>query len=370
MESKQENNNNFDHKTQLTTGILLTNLGTPDSPTPVGLKRYLAEFLWDPRIVDMPRVLWWILLRIILIIRPGRSAAAYRKIWTEDGSPLLAISQKQKQAIERSLGSLFTGPLVVELGMRYGQPSIKTAMEKLRDVHANRVLVLPLYPQYSCSTTASTFDAVANTVKQWRWVPELRFINSYHDFPAYIEALANSIKESWEANGQSQMLLFSFHGTPMRFLETGDPYHCMCQTTARLVAERLGLVESRWQVTFQSIFGREKWLQPYTMNTLETLAHSGVGSVDIVCPGFSADCLETLEEIQEENCNAFLKAGGQQFNYIPALNDRVDHIHALCDLIRNHTLGWLDSAERWDALLHQQINNDRAERAMALGAKQ
>ncbi|MDH5325036.1 MAG: ferrochelatase [Gammaproteobacteria bacterium] len=366
---KIEDNQEFDHKTQLTTGILLVNLGTPESPTASALRRYLAEFLWDPRIVDLPRWLWWFILKVILLIRPRRSAAAYKKIWTEAGSPLLVISQRQKEVIERSLSSLYTGPIVVELGMRYGNPSIAYALQRLRQAHAQRVLVLPLYPQYSCSTTASTFDAVAAAVKNWRWVPELRMVNSYHDFPPYIEALANSIKESWGANGQAQMLLFSFHGTPMRFLETGDPYHCMCQTTARLVAERLGLVESRWQVTFQSIFGREKWLQPYTINTLETLAHSGVRSVDVVCPGFSADCLETLEEIQEENCHAFLNAGGKEFRYIPALNDRVDHVHALCSLIQMHTLGWLDTAERWDAQVHQQANVDRAERAKALGAK-
>jgi ferrochelatase len=282
----------------------------------------------------------------------------------------LAISQKQLAAIRVRIGELTQAPVVVELGMRYGNPSIKSALEKLSQANVDKVLVFPLYPQYSSSTTASTFDAVAQAVADWRWVPELRFINNYHDVPAYIDALVSTIQESWQKNGQSQMLLFSFHGTPKRFLTTGDPYHCHCQATARLVAEQLGIVESRWQVTFQSIFGREEWLQPYTINTLQTLAKSGVKSVDVVCPGFSADCLETLEEIDEQNREAFLKAGGESFHYIAALNDRPDHIDALVGQIRKHFGGWLDFSAPWDSKLHEQINADRAQRAVALGAKQ
>lgn len=360
----------FRHKTQLKIGILLTNLGTPDAPTAAALRSYLREFLWDKRIVDLPRPVWWLMLQVILLIRPGRSAKNYNKIWTDAGSPLLAISQQQLAAIRRRVSELTQAPVVVELGMRYGNPSIEHALQKLHEADAQRVLVFPLYPQYSSSTTASTFDAVARAVKDWRWVPELRFINTYHDDPVYIDALVNSIQESWKQHGQAQMLLFSFHGTPKRFLTTGDPYHCYCQTTARLVAEQLGIVEGRWQVTFQSIFGREEWLQPYTINTLETLAQSGIKSVDVVCPGFSADCLETLEEIEEQNRDAFLKAGGERFHYIPALNDRPDHIEALLGQIRTHLSGWLDLSQAWDSKAQEQANVDREQRAMALGAKQ
>jgi ferrochelatase len=360
----------FSHRSQLTTGVLLANLGTPDEPTTPALRRYLKEFLWDPRIVDLPRPLWWMILQVILAIRPARSAKNYQKIWTDAGSPLLAISNKQLEAIRQRIETVYEAPVAVELGMRYGNPSIASALQKLRAANANRVLVFPLYPQYSSSTTASTFDAVAKTVKTWRWVPEFRFINHYHDSPLYIEALASSIKEAWQQNGQSEMLIFSFHGTPKRFLTTGDPYHCMCQSTARLVAERLGLVESRWQVTFQSIFGREEWLQPYTINTLRTLAQSGTKSVDVICPGFSADCLETVEEIDQENRAAFLEAGGASFHYIPALNDRADHIDALMQLVQTHMSGWLTPGETWDKAMHEQQNLDREQRAIALGAKQ
>ena len=360
----------FSHKSQLKTGILITNLGTPDAPTAAALKSYLREFLWDKRVVDLPRPVWWMILQIILLIRPSASAKNYKKVWTESGSPLLSISKKQLEAIGQRISELSQAPVEVELGMRYGNPSIKHALQKLWQANVHRVLVFPLYPQYSSSTTASTFDAVAQAVRDWRWVPEFRFINGYHDDPLYIDALVNSIQESWKQNGQSQMLLFSFHGTPKRFLTTGDPYHCQCQATARLVAEQLGIVESRWQVTFQSIFGREEWLQPYTINTLETLAKSGVKSVDVVCPGFSADCLETLEEIEEQNREAFLKAGGETFHYIPALNDREDHIDALVEQIRTHLGGWLDLSKPWDSKLHEQISSDREKRAISLGAKQ
>jgi len=360
----------FRHRDQLKTGILLTNLGTPDAPNTAALRSYLREFLWDKRIVDTPRPLWWMVLQAILLIRPRMSAKNYQKIWTDKGSPLFAISERQVAAVRQLISEQTEAPVVVELGMRYGNPSIKHALEKLRDANAQRILVFPLYPQYSSSTTASTFDAVAEAVRDWRWVPEFRFINGYHDDPQYIEALFNSVQESWQKNGQSQLLLFSFHGTPKRFLTDGDPYHCFCQTTARLVAEQLGIVQNRWQVTFQSIFGREEWLQPYTINTLETLAKSGVKSVDVICPGFSADCLETLEEINELNRHAFLKAGGESFHYIPALNDRPDHIEALLGQITNHLSGWLDFSQPWDSKQHEQANKDREQRAMALGAKQ
>lgn len=358
----------FSHKDQPSTGILVTNLGTPDAPTPAALRRYLREFLWDPRIVDLPRPLWWMLLQVILLIRPGRSAAAYEKIWTEQGSPLLDISRRQLQAISGKLQSELSQPVVVELGMRYGQPSIADALNRLHEAHAQRVLVLPLYPQYSSSTTASTFDAVAAAVKHRRWVPELRFINSYHDDPHYIAALAASLREAWKSRAPADRLIFSFHGTPQRFLTTGDPYYCQCQATARLVAEHLQLKDEQWQVTFQSIFGREQWLHPYTIDTLRELPGQGIKSVDIICPGFSADCLETLEEIEVENRDAFMEAGGEDYHYIPALNDRTDHIDALTQLIRQHLQGWLEQPAH-DAATREQINQLRWQRAQALGAE-
>jgi len=357
---------NFSHAQSPTLGILLTNLGTPDAPTTPALRRYLREFLWDPRIVDMPRLLWWCILQVILLIRPAKSAQAYQKIWDEkEGSPLLAISRRQADALRAALQENFNIPVVVELGMRYGNPSITSALQKLREARAQRILVLPLYPQYSSSTSASTFDAVAAAVKSWRWVPELRFVNQYHDHAGYIEALSNSIEEAWSRHDKPKKLLFSFHGTPKRFLMTGDPYFCQCQKTARLVAEKLQLKDQEWKVTFQSIFGREEWLTPYTIETLKEMGKQGIDSVDVVCPGFSADCLETLEEIEEENRHAYLEAGGKQYHYIPALNDRTDHIQALISIIKQHSQGW-----EHDATLQEDEVKRRWERAQQLGATQ
>jgi len=331
----------YQHQRQPVMGILITNLGTPDAPTTTALRRYLKQFLWDPRVVDLPRLIWWFMLRVILMIRPAKSARSYQKIWDNNtGSPLLSISIQQLQALRKLLADSIDRPIVVELGMRYGNPSIASALQKLRDANAQQILVLPLYPQYSSSTTASTFDEVAKVVKSWRWVPEFRFINQYHDDPGYIDALANSVKEAWAGHKQPGKLLFSFHGTPERFLLSGDPYFCQCHKTARLVAERLLLQDDQWQLTFQSIFGREPWLQPYTIETLTTLANQGIASVDVSCPGYSADCLETLEEIKQENCHAYQQAGGGEFHYIPALNVRMDHIKALADIIRHHSANW------------------------------
>lgn len=324
-----------------TLGILVTNLGTPDEPTPKALRRYLAEFLWDPRIVDLPRPLWWLILHgIILRTRPSRSAAAYRKIWGDGGSPLLEISKKQvgklRQRLEEELGD----STKVVLGMRYGNPSIASALEALRGANIQRLLVLPLYPQYSCSTTASTFDAVAQVFRQWRLIPETRLVNNYYDHHGYIGALASSIREAWQRGKPGERLLFSFHGTPLRFHDEGDPYYWQCHETARLVAENLGLEKGSWQVVFQSRFGKEEWLKPYTDETLTKLARTGVKNVDIVCPAFSADCLETLEEIVVENHQLFIDAGGEVLNYIPALNERDDHIQTLAELVVKHTRDW------------------------------
>ena len=318
-------------------GILLVNLGTPDSPEVSDVRRYLAEFLNDPRVVETPRLLWKLILHgIILRTRPKHSAAAYRKIWTEEGSPLLTISRRQAAALQTELNLREGGRFFVALAMRYGNPSIGDALEQLRQNNARRVLVLPLYPQYSATTTASTFDAVTDVLRRWRWLPELRFINHYHDDPGYIDALAASVQAFQQQQGEPQRLLFSFHGIPQAYADGGDPYPEECRTTARLLAERLGLRDDQWSLSFQSRLGRQQWVEPYTDQTLQQWGGYGVKSVQVLCPGFSADCLETLEEIAQENRDAFQQVGGGEYRYIPALNDAPDHIRLLADLVQRH----------------------------------
>lgn len=317
------------------TGILLVNLGSPDAPTPAALRRYLKEFLWDPRVVEAPRVLWWLVLNgIILNTRPAKSAKKYAGVWTPEGSPLLAITRRQAEALSARLG------LPVEPAMRYGNPSVAAGIERLMAAGIGRILVLPLYPQYSATTTASVFDAVADALKARRVLPALRFVDDYHDHPAYIDALAASVREHWCAGDRGERLVVSFHGIPKRYADAGDPYPERCAGTARLLAEALGLREDEWLMTFQSRFGREEWLQPYTDVTLARIAGEGVRSVDVICPGFAADCLETLEEIADENREVFLKAGGEGFRYVPALNERQEHIAALADLAGQNLAGW------------------------------
>ncbi len=312
------------------TGVLLTNLGTPDAATTKAVRRYLKQFLWDRRIVEMPRIPWWFILNgIILRTRPGRSAELYKSIWTEKGSPLLVISQAQQKALQEKLGET----IKVELGMRYGNPSIPSALEKLKQQGIKRIIILPLYPQYSSTTTASTFDEVANTFKNWRNLPHLQFISRYYNHPEYIRALCNSIQEHWSTHGKAEKLMLSFHGCPQKHYIQGDPYFDECMETARQVARQLDLPEERWIVTFQSRFGRAEWLKPYTDETLKELAGNGTTSLDVICPGFSADCLETLEEIAVENQKYFIEHGGKKYHYIPALNSRDDFINALVSLI-------------------------------------
>lgn len=318
-------------------GVLIVNTGSPGEPTSGALRGYLREFLWDPRIVDVSRPLWWLILNLfILPFRPSVSALRYRQIWTADGSPLLATSRKQAEAIQESLGATAS----VALGMRYGRPSIADAMRSLRDQGCERLLVLPLFPQYSAPTTASVMDAVSAELSRWRVVPELRFVNHYHDDEAYLRAIESSIREHWARAGEPDRLLFSFHGMPARYREAGDPYFWQCHRTARAVAQALGLVTTRWQVSFQSRFGYGEWTQPYTDRLVEEWAHEGVASLDIICPGFSADCLETLEEIDISTRALFLRSGGRRFRYIPALNDREDHIAALSTIMRRNMEGW------------------------------
>lgn len=312
------------------TGVLLANLGTPEAPTPAAVRRYLRQFLSDRRVVDLPPLLWRPILEgLVLPTRPRRSAHAYGRIWTAEGSPLLTISRRQEAALRSRLAGR---EVAVALGMRYGRPSIPEALEALRAAGISRLVVLPLYPQYSSASTASTFDAVATELRRWIAVPEVRFIAHYHDRPWYVRAVADSVREVWRAEPPAARLLFSFHGMPKRTEAAGDPYAAQCRDTARRVAAELGLVEDRWSLSFQSRFGAAEWLQPYTDRTLQALGAEGV-DVDVVCPGFAADCLETLEEIAITDREIYSAAGGGRFRYIAALNERPDHIEGLAALI-------------------------------------
>jgi ferrochelatase len=327
-------------KALATTAILLCNLGTPDAPTAPALRRYLGEFLSDSRVVEIPKALWWLILHgIILRTRPKKSAAKYASVWRPEGSPLKVWTEKQALMLRGYLGE--RGHAVeVRFAMRYGNPSIAAQLDQLKADGVTRVLILPAYPQYSGTTTASVFDAVYTWAARVRRIPEFRFINHYHDDPGYIAALAGKIRRHWQQSGQAEQLLMSFHGVPERTLHLGDPYHCECHKTARLLAESLGLSKDRYKVTFQSRFGKAKWLEPYTEPTLIELARSGVKSVDVVCPGFTGDCLETLEEIAMEARHAFLAAGGTAFHYIDCLNDSTEWLAALSDIAIRHLGGW------------------------------
>jgi ferrochelatase len=360
----------FSHEQEPCSGILLANLGTPDQPTARAVRRYLREFLWDPRVVEVPRPVWWLILNgFILPLRSGQSARRYRMIWTEAGSPLLNITQRQAAAVAERLRARCAGAVKVAVGMRYGNPSIADALNELREAGVRRLLIFPLYPHYSATTTASTFDAVAKELGTWRWIPELRIINHYHDDAAYIKAVAESIRDAWNQAPPGEKLLFSFHGLPRRNLLAGDPYHCECHKTARLIADYLQLGAEDWAVSFQSRFGPAEWLKPYTSELLKEWAKQGVKSVDVICPGFAADCLETLEEIDQENRQFFLKAGGEQYRYIAALNDDPRHIETLVQIILNHGAGWPELTPDFDRAAATRAREETRQWAQALGAE-
>lgn len=331
----------FKHDRAPTTGVLLVNLGTPEAPTPSAVRRYLAEFLSDPRVVEMPRLLWLMILHgIILRIRPKPVARAYASIWMEEGSPLMVHSRSLTDAVQKTYLQHESGPVHVQLAMRYGRPCIQKALESLCNKNVERLVIIPLYPQYSATTTATVFDAVTDTLRKWRWLPEFRMLMHYHDHPLYINAISKSIKNSFDQHGKPDRLLMSFHGLPQRLLHAGDPYYCHCQKTGRLVAEQLGLSADDYAITFQSRFGREPWLQPYTDVTLKSWGKQGVGHVQIVSPGFAADCLETLEELSIQNREFFTEAGGKEFHYIPALNASQNHVELINALIKQEMAGW------------------------------
>ena len=365
-------NTPHDHAARERIGVLVTNLGTPDAPTTGAVRRYLAEFLADPRVIELPRWVWRLILHgVVLRIRPRRSAHAYASVWTPEGAPLLVNSRAIADALEARWvdvpGTHRTGKepsrVAVALGMRYGAPSIPEALHALREAGAARIAVLPLYPQYSGATGGSTFDAVARALSGWRRVPALRFVDHYHDDPGYIDALAASIEAAWSEGGRPDRLLFSFHGLPRRYLDAGDPYHCECHKTARLVVQKLNLDPDRWHVAFQSRVGREEWLRPYTDETLIEWGRERLERVDVVCPGFSADCLETLEEIGIRGRESFVAAGGGQLRYIPALNAGEAHIEALAALVERAISDWL--ADPGD---DEASRERRTALALALGA--
>jgi ferrochelatase len=351
----------YSHGQAAKTAIVYCNLGTPEAPTASALRRYLAEFLSDPRVVEIPRLLWLAILHgIILRVRPAKSAHKYASIWTPDGSPLKVWTERQAQALQAAFSAT---TVQVRYAMRYGSPAIPAVLEELKVQGVNRVLVLPAYPQYSGTTTASVFDAVYTWGLRTRNLPEMRFVNHYHDHPGYIQALAHKIQAHWDTHGRAEQLVMSFHGVPERTLHLGDPYHCECLKTARLLAEALQLPKDQYKVCFQSRFGKAKWLEPYTEPTVRQLAQTGTKSIDVVCPGFVSDCLETLEEIAMEVKAAFLEEGGERFHYIECLNDSPLWIEGLQAIAQSHMGGWPTSD------LPQAERTASREAALALGAK-
>ena len=333
----------FTHGTPARTGILLVNLGTPDAPTAKAVRPYLKEFLSDPRVVEIPKPIWWLILNgIILNVRPKKSAAKYATIWTDEGSPLRVHTDKQAKLLQGYLGERTKAPLVVDYAMRYGNPSIPSVLRKLKEQNCQRILVVPMYPQYAASSTATAFDVVFDVLRHMRNTPALRTIRNYHDYPGYIKALAKNINDYWMKNGRPDKLVMSFHGVPRYTLEKGDPYHCECQKTSRLLAQQLGLKTEQYTLSFQSRFGKAEWIKPYTTATLQELGKQKTRRVDVVCPGFVADCLETLEEIAQEGKEDFQHAGGGEYHYIPCLNEQNDWMHALTDLVMENLHGWLN----------------------------
>ena len=324
-------------------GVMLVNLGTPENPDAASVRKYLAQFLSDPRVIRVPRLLWWLILHgVILRVRPGKVAKLYQTIWTDEGSPLLSISRKQQSALQMQLEKDIGQFIPVELAMSYGEPSLVSAGRKLATRDVERIIVLPLYPQYSSSTTAAVFDGLADALKPCPDIPELIFIREYWQRDDYLQALANSVQEYWNEHGQPDRLLMSFHGIPQRYEDTGDPYPTQCRNTAKGVASRLKLADDQWTESFQSRFGREEWVKPYTDVLLEQWGNDdSINRVDVICPAFAADCLETLEEIEEQNKVTFLEAGGKAYHYIPCLNDRPDHIAMFSKLIQERAKAWL-----------------------------
>ncbi|MDD5631932.1 MAG: ferrochelatase [Methylococcales bacterium] len=312
-------------------GVLLANLGSPAAPTTRAVRRFLKDFLWDPRVVNLPRPLWWLILNFfVLPFRPSRSAKSYQKIWHEKGSPLTYLT---RQLTEKVTEKLKVKGIITNYAMRYGEPSIATQLRVFKKEGITDLIVLPLYPQYSSTTTASIYDDLVKELNQWRHLPSLQFISDYHQDASYIAAVTESIEQAWREQSKNELLIMSFHGLPAVLTKWGDPYFHQCHKTAVLIAEKLGLDEKQWMIVFQSRFGKAEWLKPYCVDTLRNLPVQGVKTVDVVCPGFAVDCLETLEEIAMENKSIFMEAGGTGYRYIPALNDSAAHVNAIVNLL-------------------------------------
>lgn len=323
------------------TAVLLVNLGSPAAPTRKALRKYLQQFLHDYRVIDLSRWKWCpILYGIVLNTRPQKSAKAYEEIWWEEGAPLIVITERQTDKLRAMLHAEGYGDLIIDYAMRYGEPSIASRLQAFAQAGVRRVLVIPMYPQYADATTASVFDGVAFALRKQRSIPEVRFVRDWHNHPLYIKALADSARAHFATHGQADMLLFSFHGEPLRYVQEGDDYLRHCQETVRLLAQELALEEGRYRLVFQSRFGKEEWLQPYADEEIARLGREGVAHVSVMCPGFSADCLETLEEMAMGNRELFLENGGGRYDYISALNDDPAHIALLAALVRQHTAGW------------------------------
>jgi len=354
----------YSHGSSLRIGILLINLGTPEAPTPGAVRTYLKEFLSDPRVVEIPRILWWPILNLfVLNTRPKVSAQRYAQVWMSEGSPLRVHTERQTTLLRGYLGERANSlPLTVDYAMRYGKPSIPDKLQEMKALRCDRILLLPLYPQYSASATATAFDAAFRCFQDMRNQPAVRTVRGFHDHPGYIAALAQNVRDYWMKSQRPDVLVMSFHGVPRATLDKGDPYHCECQKTGRLIAEALGLKQERYRITFQSRFGRAEWLRPYTADVLVDLARQKAGRVDVICPGFVSDCLETLEEIAIEGKAIYLNAGGRDFHFIPCLNERNDWLHALADIITSNLVGWGDSAT------HETLEMSRL-RALSMGAK-
>jgi ferrochelatase len=352
------------HRCAAKAGILMVNLGTPEAPTAKALRPYLKQFLGDPRVVEVPRPIWWLILNgIILPFRAPKSAKAYAEVWTEEGSPLLVNNRRLAEKLASNL-SQDLPDIQFELAMSYGKPSIPDALDRLQAANVQRLLVLPMYPQYSATTTASVFDQVTLWMQNQRWFPELRFINDFYRQESWQDAIVNSIRGFQTEHGKPDKLLFSFHGIPKRNLLAGDPYHCQCKFSARHIATRLGLRDDEWMVTFQSRLGKAEWLKPYTDQTLEELGHSGVKNLQVVCPGFSIDCLETLEEIAMEGKEEFIEAGGEDLKYIPCLNDSDEHVSVLRELCLRHGQGWPEfEGQTAESEEHIRIRLEETEKA-------
>ena len=354
----------FSHGSQPRIGVLLIQLGTPDTPTPPAVRAYLKELLSDTRVVEIPRIVWWPILHLfILATRPKASAQRYAQVWMSEGSPLGVHTGRQTALLRGFLGERAKPlPLTVDYAMRYGQPAIPDKLRELKALRCERILLVPLYPQYSASTTATALDSAVGCLQGMRNQPALRSVRSFHDHAGYIAALAQSVRDYWMTSQRTDVLLMSFHGVPRATLDKGDPYHCECQKTARLLADALGLRQEQYRVTFQSRFGRAEWLKPYTADVLAELGRQKVRRVDVVCPGFISDCLETLEEIAIEGKSIFLSTGGREFHFIPCLNERTDWIHALSDIVLSNLVGWSDTAT------HETLEKSRL-RALSMGAK-